>query len=59
MYRNMSNYWLRLAVYVAIAISLGTIFYDVGSSSGSIQVRETKQDSAAIIHSTVKWLSPI
>ncbi|KAI4299112.1 hypothetical protein L6164_032602 [Bauhinia variegata] len=39
MYRDISNYWLRLVVYVAIAISLGTIFYDVGSSSESIQAR--------------------
>ncbi|KAI9121037.1 hypothetical protein K1719_008070 [Acacia pycnantha] len=39
MYRDMSNYWLRLAVYVAIAISLGTIFYNVGSSIESIQAR--------------------
>ncbi|KAK4271295.1 hypothetical protein QN277_020006 [Acacia crassicarpa] len=39
MYRDMSNYWLRLAVYVAIAISLGTMFYNVGSSIESIQAR--------------------
>ncbi|XP_028782423.1 ABC transporter G family member 11-like [Neltuma alba] len=39
MYRDISNYWLRLAVYVAIAISLGTIFYNVGSSIESIQAR--------------------
>ncbi|KAF7803749.1 ABC transporter G family member 11 [Senna tora] len=39
MYRDISNYWLRLAVYAAIALSLGTIFYDIGSSYGSIQAR--------------------
>ncbi|KAI4299113.1 hypothetical protein L6164_032603 [Bauhinia variegata] len=39
MYRDISNYWLRLVVNVTIAISLGTIFYDVASSSESIQAR--------------------
>ncbi|KAF7803748.1 ABC transporter G family member 11-like [Senna tora] len=39
MYRDISNYWLRLAVYAAIALSLGTIFYDIGSSYESIQAR--------------------
>ncbi|XP_058731423.1 ABC transporter G family member 1-like isoform X2 [Vicia villosa] len=39
LYRDISNYWLRLVVFIAIAISLGTIFYQVGSSKRSIQVR--------------------
>ncbi|KAK7252308.1 hypothetical protein RIF29_36157 [Crotalaria pallida] len=29
MYRDLGYYWLRLAIYVALAISLGTMFYDV------------------------------
>ncbi|GAU46848.1 hypothetical protein TSUD_83550 [Trifolium subterraneum] len=39
LYRDISNYWLRLAVFIASAISLGTIFYHVGTSNPSIQVR--------------------
>lgn len=39
LYRDISNYWLRLVVFIAIAISLGSIFYQVGSSTRSIQVR--------------------
>ncbi|CAI8617926.1 unnamed protein product [Vicia faba] len=39
LYRDISNYWLRLVVFIAIAISLGSIFHHVGSSSRSIQVR--------------------
>ncbi|KAI4296379.1 hypothetical protein L6164_036342 [Bauhinia variegata] len=39
MYRDISNYWLRLFLYGATAISIGTIFYHLGSSSGSIQAR--------------------
>ena len=41
MYRDIGYYWLRLAIYVALAIGLATIFYDVGSSYAyaSIQVR--------------------
>ncbi|XP_027348398.1 ABC transporter G family member 11-like [Abrus precatorius] len=39
LFRDVSNYWLRLAMFVLAAISLGTIFYDVGSSNASIQAR--------------------
>ncbi|KAK4605374.1 hypothetical protein RGQ29_013438 [Quercus rubra] len=41
MYRDIGYYWLRLAIYVALAIGLATVFYDVGSSYAyaSIQVR--------------------
>ena len=40
MYRDLGYYWLRLAIYVALAIGLATVFYDVGFSYGSIQVRD-------------------
>ncbi|KAJ7946741.1 ABC transporter G family member 11-like [Quillaja saponaria] len=40
MYRDLGYYWLRLAVYVALAIGLATIFYDVGLGHRSIQVTE-------------------
>ncbi|KAF3975512.1 hypothetical protein CMV_001227 [Castanea mollissima] len=41
MYRDIGYYWLRLAIYVALAMGLATVFYDVGSSYAyaSIQVR--------------------
>ncbi|KAK7819890.1 abc transporter g family member 11 [Quercus suber] len=39
MFRDLGYYWLRLAIYVALAIGLATVFYDVGYSYGSIQAR--------------------
>lgn len=38
MYRDVGYYWLRLAIYVAISLSLGTIFYNLGHGYYSIQV---------------------
>ncbi|KAL1366145.1 hypothetical protein HN51_014025 [Arachis hypogaea] len=38
-FRDLSNYWLRLAVFIAIALSLGSIYYDIGFGVGSIQAR--------------------
>ncbi|KAG4999515.1 hypothetical protein JHK87_020587 [Glycine soja] len=39
LFRDVSNYWLRLAMFVLAAISLGTIFFDVGSGDASIEAR--------------------
>ncbi|KAL9329173.1 hypothetical protein ACSQ67_004176 [Phaseolus vulgaris] len=39
MYRDLGYYWLRLGIYIALAISLATIFYDLGTSQRSIQDR--------------------
>ncbi|KAM3377525.1 ABC transporter G family member 1 [Capsicum galapagoense] len=39
MSRDIGYYWLRLAVYIVIAVGLGTIYYDVGFSIASIQAR--------------------
>jgi len=39
LFRDVTNYWLRLAMFTVAAISMGTIFFDVGSSSSSIQVK--------------------
>ncbi|KAK7400338.1 hypothetical protein VNO78_11544 [Psophocarpus tetragonolobus] len=36
-YRDISNYWLRLAVFVAVSISMGSIFYHIDPSLRSIQ----------------------
>ena len=44
MYRDIGYYWLRLAIYVALAIGLATVFYDVGPSYESIQVWERERD---------------
>ena len=40
MYRDVGYYWLRLFIYVALAICLGTIFHDIGSGEESAQVTE-------------------
>ncbi|KAK2656487.1 hypothetical protein Ddye_009539 [Dipteronia dyeriana] len=39
MYRDLGYYWLRLAVYIALCLCVGTIFFDIGFSFGSIQAR--------------------
>ncbi|RCV12085.1 hypothetical protein SETIT_2G240500v2 [Setaria italica] len=39
MYRDLGYYWLRFAIYIMLCICVGTIFYDVGNSYGSIQAR--------------------
>lgn len=45
MYREVGYYWLRLLIYGALALSLGTMFYDIGLNSGSIQVREKENEA--------------
>uniref|UniRef100_A0A7N0VMP1 Uncharacterized protein n=1 Tax=Kalanchoe fedtschenkoi TaxID=63787 RepID=A0A7N0VMP1_KALFE len=39
MYRDLGYYWLRLAVYIALCLCVGTLFYDIGHTYGSIQAR--------------------
>ncbi|KAF7129723.1 hypothetical protein RHSIM_Rhsim10G0166200 [Rhododendron simsii] len=39
MYRDLGYYWLRLAIYVATCLCVGSIFYDIGFTYGSIQGR--------------------
>lgn len=39
MYRDLGYYWLRLAIYIMLCLCIGTVFYDVGLSYGSIQAR--------------------
>lgn len=39
MYREVGYYWLRVLIYGAMALSLGTMFFDIGSSNESIEVR--------------------
>jgi hypothetical protein len=38
MYRDLGYYWLRLAIYIALAVGLGTVFYNIGDGDGSVQV---------------------
>lgn len=38
MFRDPGYYWMRFVVYVAIALSLGSIYYNVGSNYRSIEV---------------------
>ncbi|KAJ9705815.1 hypothetical protein PVL29_003764 [Vitis rotundifolia] len=39
MYRDLGYYWLRLAIYFALTVALGTIFHNVGYSYSSIKDR--------------------
>ncbi|XP_054778948.1 ABC transporter G family member 1-like isoform X2 [Prosopis cineraria] len=37
MRRDVGYYWLRLVIYMGVALGLSTVFYDLGMSIGSIQ----------------------
>lgn len=39
MHRDMGYYWLRFGIYIAICVSIGTIFFNVGYGFASIQAR--------------------
>ncbi|XP_002525837.3 ABC transporter G family member 1 [Ricinus communis] len=39
MFRDLGYYWLRLAIYVALAVGLATVFGNLGSSYASIKDR--------------------
>nr|KYP61160.1 ABC transporter G family member 11 [Cajanus cajan] len=39
LFRDTGNYWLRLVVFIIIAISIGSIYYNIGTSHGSIEAR--------------------
>ncbi|XP_016650831.1 PREDICTED: ABC transporter G family member 11-like isoform X2 [Prunus mume] len=41
MYRDRGYYWLRLAIYITIALGLGTVYQDLGHSYESIQARSS------------------
>ncbi|XP_071699025.1 ABC transporter G family member 1-like [Rutidosis leptorrhynchoides] len=41
MHRDLGYYWLRLAIYLALSLGLGTLFFDVGSSDSSIEARSS------------------
>lgn len=39
MSRDIGYYWFRLIIYIIVAISVGTLYYNVGTSYSSILVR--------------------
>ncbi|KAK7252303.1 hypothetical protein RIF29_36149 [Crotalaria pallida] len=41
MYRDLGYYWLRLVIYIALAIALGTVFYDLSNSNDKIKDRSS------------------
>lgn len=46
MFRDRGYYWLRLVIYIALGFGLGTVFFDVGFSYSSIQVRYISSSSS-------------
>ncbi|KAJ6289973.1 hypothetical protein OIU78_025818 [Salix suchowensis] len=43
MFRDLGYYWLRLVIYVGLGYGLASIYHDLGSSYGSIQVFERER----------------
>ncbi|XP_042494081.1 ABC transporter G family member 1-like [Macadamia integrifolia] len=41
MNRDLGYYWLRFVIYTVLCLCLGTIFYDIGYDSSSIQARSS------------------
>ncbi|XVE93156.1 hypothetical protein REPUB_Repub01dG0166000 [Reevesia pubescens] len=39
MFRDLGYYWLRLAIYIALAVFLATVFSHIGMRNGSIRAR--------------------
>ncbi|KAI3845457.1 hypothetical protein MKX03_023392 [Papaver bracteatum] len=39
MYRDLGYYWLRLGIYISLCLCIGTMFYDIGHDTGSVQAR--------------------
>ncbi|KAL8126995.1 ABC transporter G family member 1-like [Apium graveolens] len=39
MHRDLGYYWLRLMIYIALGLCIGTLFHDIGHTYGSIQAR--------------------
>ena len=44
MYHDLGYYWLRVVIYIALAITLATVFYDLGTSYDSIKVRDAEYE---------------
>lgn len=39
MSRDIGYYWLRIMVYIVVAICVGTIFFNVGNGKGAVLAR--------------------
>lgn len=39
MSRDFGYYWLRIIVYIILSISVGTVFYDVGTGHNAVIAR--------------------
>lgn len=39
MSRDMGYYWLRIVIYIVVAVCVGTIYFDVGTSYTAILAR--------------------
>lgn len=50
MYRDKGYYWLRLAIYIALGLGLGTVFLDIGSGYDSIRVSLSYKDLIRVVH---------
>jgi hypothetical protein len=46
MYRDLGYYWLRFAIYIMLCLCVGTVFYDIGHSYGSILVSKLYECSS-------------
>ena len=49
MYRDTGYYWLRLAIYIALGLGLGTVFLDIGSGYDSIRVSLSYKDPIRVV----------
>lgn len=54
MSRDIGYYWLRIGIYVAVSICVGTIFFNVGTDSAAIFARGS---SGAFISGFMTFMS--
>ncbi|PNT60606.1 hypothetical protein BRADI_5g02010v3 [Brachypodium distachyon] len=43
MHRDLGYYWLRFAIYIALCLSIGTIYFNIGHTYASIQIFEKER----------------
>lgn len=54
MTRDIGYYWLRIGIYIAVSICVGTIFFDVGTDYAAIFARGS---SGAFISGFMTFMS--
>ncbi|XP_043713702.1 ABC transporter G family member 1-like [Telopea speciosissima] len=57
MNRDLGYYWLRFAIYIVLCICLGTIFYNVGSSSGSLDSLQPRFSVLMFVASFITFMA--